>query len=107
MPELNDDDYFPLVTEVEDDEYEEAPVDDEHPEYLLDDGDVSDTEDVILSQDKNQLDSKILDVWERDKALLDHDYSRSGYMIYVGTNTHEHAKVSVWYIYVNYNVIFL
>ena len=37
MPKLNDEDCFPPVTELEDDEYEEYPGDDEPPEYLSDD----------------------------------------------------------------------
>ena len=31
MPNLNDEDYFTSVTELEDDEYEEGPGDDEPP----------------------------------------------------------------------------
>ena len=34
MPELKNEDYFPPVTELEDDEYEEGPGDDDYPEYL-------------------------------------------------------------------------
>ena len=37
MPELNDEDYTPPVTQLEDDEYEEVPGDDDPPEYLSDD----------------------------------------------------------------------
>ena len=47
--ELNDEDYFFPVPELEDDEYEEGPGDDETPEYLSDDGYVSDTEYGITS----------------------------------------------------------
>ena len=32
MPYINDEDYFPPVTELEDDENEEFPVDDDPPE---------------------------------------------------------------------------
>ena len=32
MSDINDEDYFPPVTEVEDDEYEEVPGDDDPPE---------------------------------------------------------------------------
>ena len=78
MPQLNDEDYFPPVTELEDDENEEGPVEDDPPEYLSDDKDVSDTEDGIPSQDKNRLGGKILAVWERYKPLLENDYSRAG-----------------------------
>ena len=45
---------FPPVTELEDDEYEEVPGDDDPTEYLSDDEDVSDAEDGITYQDKNQ-----------------------------------------------------
>ena len=41
MPYINDEDYFPPVTELEDDENEEFPVDDDPPEYSSDDKDVS------------------------------------------------------------------
>ena len=53
MSELNDEDYFPPVTELEDDENEEGPGDDDPPEYPSDDKYVSDTEDGIPSQEKN------------------------------------------------------
>ena len=43
----------------------------------------------------------------KGKPLLEHDYSRIGYMLSVDTKTYAHAKVSVLYIYVNYHVIFL
>ena len=76
-------------------------------EYLSDDEDVYSTEDGIPSQDKNQLGGKILAVWERYKPLLDHDYSRSGYMLSVDAKTYAHARLSVFYIYDNYHVIFL
>ena len=68
---------------------------------------MSNTEDGIPSQDKNQLGGKILAVWERYKPLLEYDYSRAGYMMSVDAKTYAHAKVSVLYIYVNYHVIFL
>ena len=55
MTDLNDEYYFPPVTQLEDDEYEECPSDDDPPEYLSDDGDVSDTEDGIPYRDKNRL----------------------------------------------------
>ena len=55
MPELNDKDYFPPVTDLEDYENEEGTSDDEPPEYLSDDEDVSDTDDGIPYQDNNQL----------------------------------------------------
>ena len=32
MPDINNEDYFPPVTELEDDEHEEVPGDDEPPE---------------------------------------------------------------------------
>ena len=44
---------------------------------------MSNTEDGIPPQDKNRLGGKILAVWERYKPLLEHDYSRSGYMLSV------------------------
>ena len=55
MPELNGEYYHPPppVTELEDYEYEEGPGDDELPEYLSDDEDVSNTENGIPSKDKN------------------------------------------------------
>ena len=68
---------------------------------------MSNTDDVIPSQDNNLLGGKILAMWERYKPLLEHDYSRAGYMLYVDAKTYVHAKVSVLYIYVNYHVIFL
>ena len=95
------------VPELEDDEYEEGPVDDDPPEYLLGDEYVSDTEDGISYQDNNRLVGKILDVWDRYKPLLEHYYSRSGYMLSVDAKTYSHAKVIVLYIYANYHVIFL
>ena len=70
MPDINDEDYFLPVTELEDDENEEGTGDDDPPEYLSDDEDVSDTEDGIPSQDKSGLGGKILAVWERYKPLL-------------------------------------
>ena len=78
MPELNNQDHFPPVTELENDEYEESPGDDKTPEYFPDDKDVSNTQGGIPSQDNNQLGGKILVVWQRYKPLLDHDYSRAG-----------------------------
>ena len=77
MPELNDEDYTPPVTQLEDDEYEEVPGDDDPPEYLSDDEYVFNTEDGIPSQDKNRLGGKILAVCERYKPLLEHDYYRT------------------------------
>ena len=68
---------------------------------------MSNTEDGIPSQDKNQLGGKILALWERYKPLLEHDYYRAGYMLSVYDKTYANAKVSVLYIYVNYHVIFL
>ena len=53
ITELNDEEYFSPVTEFEDYEYEKGPGDDDPPEYLSDDEDLSDTEDVVTSQDKN------------------------------------------------------
>ena len=49
MPDINDKYYFPSVTELEDDEYEEGPGDDNPSEYLSDVEDVSNTEDGITS----------------------------------------------------------
>ena len=46
-------------------------------------------------------------VWERYKPLLENDYSRADYMMYVDAKTYANSKVSVLYIYVNYYVIFL
>ena len=46
MNDLNGEYYFPPVTELEDDEYDEGPGDDNPPEYLSYDEDMSDTEDV-------------------------------------------------------------
>ena len=43
MPELNDYYYFPPVTDLEDYEYEEGPGNDDPPEYLSDDENVSNT----------------------------------------------------------------
>ena len=34
MPEINDEDYLPPVTELEDDEYREGPGDYDSPEYF-------------------------------------------------------------------------
>ena len=107
IPELNDEDYFPPVMELEDDEYEEGPVDDNPTKYLSDDEYMPDTEDVIPSQDKNRLGGKILAVWERYNPLLYHDYSRAGYILSGDTNTYAHVNVGVMYIYVNYRVIVL
>ena len=98
---------IPPVPQLEDDEYEEGPGDDGPPEYLSDDEYISNTEDGIPSQDKERLGGKILDVWERYETLLDHDYSRAGYMLSVDAKTYAHAKVSDLYICVNYHVIFL
>ena len=55
MPEINNEDYFPPVIELEYDEYEEGPGDDDSPGQLSDNEYVSDTEDGMTSQDKNQL----------------------------------------------------
>ena len=107
MYELNDEDYFTPVTELGDDENEEGTGDDDIPEYLSDDGDVSHNEDEITYKYKNILGDKTLAAWERYKPLLEHDYSRAVYMLSVHAKTYEHAKVSVLYIYVNHNVIFL
>ena len=107
MPELNDEEYFPPIIELENDQNKEGPGDDDPPEYLSDDEDVSNTEDGIPSQYKNQLGGKILTMWERYKPILEHDCSRSGYVLSVDSKTYSHAKVSVLYIYVNYHVIFL
>ena len=68
---------------------------------------MSDTEDGIPYQDKNRLGGKILAVWERYKPLLEHYYSRSGYMLSVDAEAYAHIEVSVLFIYVNYHVIFL
>ena len=95
MPELNGEDYSPPVTQLENEENEEVPGDNGTPEYLLDDEDVSNTADGIPSQDNNQLGGKILAVWDRYKPLLEHDYSRTGYLLYVDAKTYAHAKVSV------------
>ena len=107
MPELNDEYYFPPVTELQDNKNEEGPGYNNPPEYLSDDEDVSNTEDGIPPQYKNLLGGKILYVWERYKPLLEHDYSRLRYMMSVDDKTYSYAKVSVLYIYINYNVIFL
>ena len=69
MPELNDEYYFPPASELEGGEYEEGHGDDNPPEYLSDDEDVSNNEDSITSQDNNQLGWEILAVWERYKPL--------------------------------------
>ena len=98
---------YPPVKQLEDDEYEEGPGDDDPTEYLSDDEDVSNTEDGITYQDKNRLGGKILAVWERYTPLLEHDYSKSGYMLSADDKTYANAKVSVLYIYVNYHFIFL
>ena len=107
MYKLNDEYYPPPVIQLEDDENEEGPDDDGPTEYLSDDEDVSNTKDGIPFQDKNRLGGKILAVWEGYKSLLEHDYSRAGYMLSVDAKTYVHAKLSVLYIYVNYHVIFL
>ena len=107
MSELNDEDYFPPVTELEDDENEEVPGDDGPPEYLSDDEDVSNTEDGIPYQYKNRLGGKILALWESYKPLLEHDYSRVGYILYVYSKTYAYVKVIFSYIYVNYHAVFL
>ena len=101
MPELNYQYYFTHVTELEDDENEEGPGDDDPPEYISYDEYFSNTEDGIPYHDKNRLGGKILAVWERYKPLLDHDYSRSVYIMSMDDKIYAHAKVSVLYIYVN------
>ena len=68
---------------------------------------MSNTEYGITSQDKNLLGGKILAGWESYKPLLENDYSRAVYMMYVDPKTYAHAKVSILYIYVKYYVIFL
>ena len=78
IPEINYEDHFPPVTELEDEEYEEGPGDYDPPEYLSYDEDVSDTEDDISYQDNNRLGWKILAVWERYKTPLKHYYYRAG-----------------------------
>ena len=75
MSELNYEEYFPPVTELEDDENKEGPGEDGPPEIFSDDKDVSNAEDDISYQDDNQLGGKILDMWERYKPLLENDYS--------------------------------
>ena len=49
MPELNDEDYFPPVKKLEYDEYEEGPGCGYPTEYHLDDEDVSNNEDGVIS----------------------------------------------------------
>ena len=49
MPEINDENYFPPVTQLEDDEYEEGPGDDYPSEYLPDGEYVSNNEYSITS----------------------------------------------------------
>ena len=68
---------------------------------------MSNNENGIPSQDNNQLGWKILAVCESYKPLLEHDYSRSWYMLSAYVKKYAHTKVSVLYIYVNYNAIFL
>ena len=53
MHDLNDEEYFPSIPELEDYENEEGSGDDDPPEYLSYYEDVSDTEDSIPYQDKN------------------------------------------------------
>ena len=55
VPELNHEYYFPTVTELEDDEHEEGYGDDDPPEYISDDKDMSDTEYGVTSRYNNQL----------------------------------------------------
>ena len=107
MPEINNEYYFPPILDLEDDENEKVPGDDDPTEYLSDGEDVSDTEDVIPTQDQNLLGGKILAVWESYKPLLEHDYSRAGYMLSMDVKKYAYAQVSVLYIYVNYHVILL
>ena len=107
MTELKNEDYFTPVTELEDDGYEEGPSDDDPPEYLSNDEDVSNNEDGITYQYNKRLGGKILAVWERYKPLLNHDYSRSVYILSVDVKKHAHAKLSILYIYVNYHVTLL
>ena len=68
---------------------------------------MSDTENEIPYGDNNQMGGKLLAGWERYKPLLEHDYYRAGYILSLDTTKNAHAKVSVLYIYVNYNVILL
>ena len=107
MSELNYEDYFPPVTELEDYKNKEFTGDDGHPKYLSDDENISNTADGIQPQDNNRLGGKILAVWERYKPLLDHNYSRSVYILSMDIKIYAHAKVSVLHIYVNYHVIFI
>ena len=62
MPDLNNEDYFSPVPQLEDYEYEEGPGVDDPPEYLSDYKDVSDTEYGTPSQDKNPFGGKLLSV---------------------------------------------
>ena len=107
MPEINNEYNFTSVTELEYDEYEEGPGDDGPTEYLSDYEDSTNTQDGIPSWDNNRSGGKLLAVWDRYKNILEHDYSRSEYMMYVDSKEYEHAKVSALYIYVNYHIIFL
>ena len=56
---------------------------------------MSNTEDVIPSQDKKLLEGKILALWERYKPILEHDYSRSRYILSVYAKTYAHTKIRV------------
>ena len=68
---------------------------------------MSNAEDGIPSQDKNQLGGKILALWESYKPLLEHNFSIAGYMLSVYAKTYSHVQLSVLYIYVKYHFIFL
>ena len=107
MSELNCEDYLTPVTQLEDYEYEKGPGDDDPPEYLSDDEDVSNTEDRIPPQDNNRLGEGIFSVLDSYKPLLENHYSRAGYILYVDAKKYAHAKVIILYIYVNYHIIFL
>ena len=99
MSELNDEYFLPPVTQLRYDEYEEGPGDYGPPEYPSYDEDVSNTDDFIPSQDNNRLGGKILAMWERCKPLLQHDYSRTGYMLSVDAkNMHMQRLVSCIYM---------
>ena len=76
MPDLNDEDYLPPVTELKDNEYKEGAGDYYPLEYLSDDEYLSDTEDGITYQDNNRLGGKILSLRNRYKPLLEYYYHR-------------------------------
>ena len=62
MPKLNNKNYFPSVTELEDDYYKEGPGEDDPIEYISNDEYGSNTEDGITYQEKNRLGRNTLDV---------------------------------------------